>query len=99
MNKFKSIKNITIEMEDGSTKTFDVLDSMILAVCKNDDPDNTENNIVISQISDNTSLQLSMLKNIIRYEPAPQQSVSSAEDEEEIVVEDDEPLIEVIDEE
>lgn len=98
MSKFNSIKNITIEMEDGSNKTFDVLDSMILAVCKNDDPDNTENNIVISQISDNTSLQLSMLKNIIRYEPAPQQP-APAENNEEVEIKDDEPLIEVIDEE
>ena len=55
------IKQIIVE-DNGELKTYDVTDGLGIFIC------NEENPFVISQMSDNQSIQLAMLKSIIKAE-------------------------------
>lgn len=89
------IKSINVIMDDNTVKEYPVLDSIILAICEENDQQ-----MVMSQISENQSLQLNLLKSIIRFDPQPQSASVENSSEEKINDEivDDSP-IEVIDEE
>jgi uncharacterized protein YsxB (DUF464 family) len=84
------IKSVNVTMDDGSVKEFDIIDCIILGLAKGEEEGK---DVVLSQISENNSLQLAMLKNIIHYVPNTQQEGS----EEAATEAADESPIEVVD--
>jgi hypothetical protein len=83
------IKSVNVTMDDGSVKEFEILDCIILGLAKGEEEGK---DVVLSQISENNSLQLAMLKNIIHYVP---KAAEEAETEEAEAA--DESPIEVVD--
>lgn len=56
------IKQIIYE-DNGETKTLEVMDGLGIFICKGEDEP-----FVVSQMSDNQSIQLAMLKSILKQE-------------------------------
>lgn len=60
------IKSITVVDEQGKEFTYTPQDTMLLALCEN--KDNKDEPFVLSQLSSNQSMQLTMLKAILKSE-------------------------------
>lgn len=87
------VTSIKIELDNGEIKEYKPIDGIILAICEAEEDGN---NPVISLMSENPSLQLSMIKNVLNYRPNEKIVEDSQNEKADENINEDSP-IEVVD--
>lgn len=69
------ITSINVTMDDNTIKEYPVVDCVMIGVCKEGDQQ-----VVMSQISENQSLQLNVIKAILNYIPQPTENTEDVDE-------------------